>query len=236
MLNLDPAEIPESERKSLNFRILPLKRYRASDEPQYSEPITALDHCIFFWSISAASDIEMLTPVQPQHNGFWVQHFRMLAVITVRFWFQCFRTNNQMRTTDWQKIVEKSKRITRPTAGLSRPTCTGFASRPHHGLRATVSCCMCANDASAGVCTRRVALLPDRQQGDSGGVVTGLTVSVMCSDTQMAADTTQIDSVLSHPLSLGLLLLPSSKSSPVCAPSFSAASTHKKYHRRSIFL
>lgn len=37
-------------------------------------------------------------------------------------------------------------------------------------------------------------LVPSRQQGDSGGVGTGLTVSVMCSDTQMAADTTQIDS------------------------------------------
>lgn len=47
-------------------------------------------------------------------------------------------------------------------------------------------------------------LVANRKQGDIGGVGAGLTVSVMCSDTQMAADTTQIDShsVLSHPLSL----------------------------------
>lgn len=65
-------------------------------------------------------------------------------------------------------------------------------------------------------------LVPSRQQGDAGGVGTGLTVCVMCSDTQMAADTTQIDSrsVLSHPLSLLLLPLLSKMDvlSPVGAP------------------
>lgn len=76
-------------------------------------------------------------------------------------------------------------------------------------------CCVCPSakcnsvqvlrKVVTSVVWRRVrVLLPSRQQGDSGGVGTGLAVSVMCSDTQMAADTTQIDShsVLSHPLSL----------------------------------
>lgn len=58
---------------------------------------------------------------------------------------------------------------------------------------------------------RRLVFVSGRQQGDGGGVDTGLTVCVMCSDTQMAADTTQTDaerhSVLSRPLSLLLLLL-----------------------------
>lgn len=63
-------------------------------------------------------------------------------------------------------------------------------------------CCKCAcnqkvwetrfGDVYAGV------FVSSRQQGDGGGVGTGLTVWVMCSDTQMAADTTQIDSHSVH--------------------------------------
>lgn len=60
-------------------------------------------------------------------------------------------------------------------------------------------------------------LVPSRQQGDSGGVGTGLTVSVMCSDTQMAADTTQIDSH-SVPLAPTLIPPPSPPHQNGCSP------------------
>lgn len=41
---------------------------------------------------------------------------------------------------------------------------------------------------------RYYVLASGRQPGDDGGVDTGLTVRLMCSDTQMAADTTQSQS------------------------------------------
>lgn len=85
----------------------------------------------------------------------------------------------------------------------------------HSTLHCGLSCVLLSESLSETVMLvvwRHVhvrVLLPSRQQGDGGGVGTGLTVSVMCSNTQMAADTTQIDShaVLSHPLSLLPLLL-----------------------------
>lgn len=61
----------------------------------------------------------------------------------------------------------------------------------------TESCeCACNQVWDFGLCG--IVCVHSRQQGGGGGVDTGLTVSVMCSDTQMAADTTQTDSHSVH--------------------------------------